>query len=452
MARSSLRAYIIAGRELYMNNRNVLESKGAVKILFLVAASFAAGIAFQAFLRNSSLRSDEMSLATAGSEGGERLVSERTPAAIVLEETSFTEEGDDLLAVVATEIAANMSPVEMVEYLAYDGDADRAYSLMNKYLSGDEWDRLFYSVYPILAEKDMGQAIVAFESVKDDQLKTFAMLELAEQWAEQDVRGAFKWIRTLEGTAGLDDAYQIVMRRYISESPKAAAEIVSALERGRMQAGFVPEVARALCGEDIEASLNWVQELAASGVDTQEAMNGIVEVLSEEEPEVALELALDPIAGSLDEEMVDAVMDSLARKFPEQAAEAIYSLPEACRELAAESLARRWLQADEEWAYRWLAGLPSGLIRDCAVREAVHFHREERPREALVWAASLDDPSERIGLMSSIVRKWEVADIRNGEQAILDANISDQEHDQLKGIFSELVDQVKPVDLLIPVH
>lgn len=423
-------------------NTGNISMSSSVKFILVAAIFFGQGALFSHFLFPNNVQ--DVAPATAAQTIAEQSI--KAPEKMQ-HSTASVDPSTTLLKSVAQQIANDMTPAEAIEQIRFR-DPETAFELMNEYLTGEEWKRSFYAIFPDYAYRNVHAAAEIIKTLENRELRAFALLGLAEQWSLLDAREAFQWIGTLGDDPLVDQAYYTVMRGFAFQAPEEAASIVAALESSGMKDELISEVAGVWASQDAGKALNWIQQLSETGVDVYGAEGQVLEAWAETEPAAAFDYVLAKDATNYNR--VDSVFESYAKSSPEQAAAIVTSLPEQSQDLAAESVARHWLRQDQERATKWIAALPAGMARDCAVRETAQFYMENHPEHAFAWAAFVDKPEERLSLMSDVVRQWCSKDQQLAEQAIRTAQLTNEERTQLMSVYAKIVDSQKPIDLIIP--
>lgn len=431
-----------------MKNQHPLKINTRASVLLVFVTNILVAVIFFCFGTLVPQRKHSNSIEKSHQEYAEQASPNRPPKIQQTEQTiASSETSDVLMKSVAHRIADEMTPTEIIDMVRLR-DPVEALELMNQLLRGDEWTNSFYAVFPDYAAENAYAAAEMIKTLKNDNLRGFATLELAQQWSRTNAREAFRWIETLEDNALLDEAYYIVMKGFANQSPQEAATIVSKLESSGIKDDLISEVAGIWARQNIDDALIWMQQLSDNGINVYGAEENILMTWSEQEPAAAFEYVLAKDMNN--EERIDYTFNAYVINEPEQAAAYIDSLPERCKDLAAESVARNWLIKDQQKATQWVAALPPGLPRDNAVRETAQYYMEEDPNHALAWAAFVDRPEERIGLMSDIIGLWCDKDMSIAERAIQNAPVTEEEKATLTGVLHQVAEKNKSINLIVP--
>jgi len=211
----------------------------------------------------------------------------------------------------------------------------------------------------------------------------FGNASVLSGWASRDPEAAMKWFKE-QNTEGWDRNIQArgLIDGVAQANLPAATRLAIAETDPDLQRQFIEVVARqqALTG-GIEATRNWVENLAKAGVGSE-----------------AVTAAADELAGQW------------ADKDPKAAAAwaAKLSDPEASRS-ALQTAYREWGQSDPTAASEYLNQIPASPARDGAVQAFAQTVVREDPEAAAAWASTIQDAETREREMVRVGQIWNLS-------------------------------------------
>ena len=140
-------------------------------------------------------------------------------------------------------------------------------------------------------------------------------------------------------------------------------------------------------------AIAWAQALPPGG-DRNEAMSGVINMISRTDPQLAMQL-LRQQGSSNAAWVARSLFGDWADRDPKGAAAAALELSGALRQSAVESVAKSWGQADPSAAVAWAASIPNAWMRKHFVRAVADQWAKSDPGAEIDWARSQTDPQIR---------------------------------------------------------
>ncbi len=269
-------------------------------------------------------------------------------------------------------------------------------------LIGGEFEHFVPLALESLAARDPERGIELLSTLSSSRMKSQFAIDLARGLADKsestkDFEKAFEFLKSLSdhdvSSHVVNLSYVEIMERFMTKDPWAAADAISQVKTGDVQAMLLRKVTNELADSNYEKSLAWV-----SGLDEQtardEGLKVISEKLTETPPDVLLEKVLDPNS-NFSGEAVSHALWTLAERDPKLLAKNFDSIQGERRPEAAGRLISEWIRDDEEGVVNWLAEVEDQSIFDAGAEEmARHFYYRD-PSVALEWAGQIGDDKTR---------------------------------------------------------
>ncbi len=277
------------------------------------------------------------------------------------------------------------------------------------------------------------EAAAAAERLPEGPAKNQALQSLAEQWPQHDPQAALQWMEQQPNPALLQNSLVRIVRLTMIDSPEKAAEVLGSLPAQINATEATTVLANSWLQQDPKAVVNWVKTLPdgspktaalkeitydwarydtadaaafASSLAPGELKNSMFRAIAMEwawhNPPAAAEFARDLPPDASRQQYIDALLGNFIWRDPEGAARFATSLTDSGRETAIESVADRWSNRDPANALQWAQTLPEGSERASAMAKVLGNWAEQNPQAAGNFVAGLSGEEQERGVKSVV--------------------------------------------------
>jgi len=273
------------------------------------------------------------------------------------------------------------------------------------------------AVYRGFAEEDPKGAISRIEQRPSGPQRDQLLYAAIDQWALQDIDGAFDWIEMQGDSPFLSSAYSQVLGRYIEQSPEKASFLISEMEHSMEKINFSNRVAYQLGRRDPKEALTWAETLKG---DAQHfALMGLMETWGKSTGGLqALDYAKGLPASQNNDELFTMATMKIAQAHPDALAQELPSLTENQQRIAAIQLAQSYSSNDPAKTVSWLNSLDSGSVRDAALKTSLQSFRHSNISQAFALSETIADESLRRTEMQQTLLDWLPVDPEAAFQAL----------------------------------
>lgn len=228
---------------------------------------------------------------------------------------------------------------------------------------------------------------------------------LAEGWANSDPRTGLAWLGTLnENTlpaTAINDAYVALARAHILQDPTFALELAESLESTELRSELLPEIAKGLAEENLEAAVSWAKTIE-SPATAGDALSSLIATLDPADDSQALAITLEFTHLFESESTVPSqALSLLAYRNPELIAKQATNIPANARSLIGSLLAEHC--ADRQNPPEWVAQLPPGPILDQVAQSIALSSASGSPQNAIRWASRIGDAQHSLDTFEHLV-------------------------------------------------
>lgn len=343
---------------------------------------------------------------------------------------------------------------------------------------GEDGSRLA-AAFTAMAARDLGQALVWFERVKDSRQHRLVGGALAEQLAKQDPLRALAWAREVD--KGLDQEIYLRALTALSETrPDLAMADAKALDQRMQRLSAMMRVARTVAQHDPHRALALLDDVDSAD-DREMMVQSVVMNWLNDDPEAAIEWMFasdtprrsDFIAGAahlLARRDVEAAIRLLPRIGKEHASiwrqqiaanlAAQHSVAEARQFIAQyegtseypqmmSALIQGLAHSDAVTALDMLNEVPAGMERQRLYSGVLMQYAEQDPEQAVASLASVDDEALRTNLTAQVVSQWARSDPAAAERWTADLPPGSQRDMAIMGVSSRWTDLTPSRRLMI---
>jgi len=301
----------------------------------------------------------------------------------------------------------------------------------------------------ILNQMDPRQSLDTILSEKAGSSKDHAMLALIEHWAKEDTQAAFDWLGQNAEHIGtnLPQLYSAIMGQHIIRDPESAKEMIGSMEAGTLKNTLAVQLAGSLAKTQVASALAWGESLE-DPVARQQAMEVAVQSYSTQDPEGAFQYASSLSDSEQKAQMLSQVGHIMAGLDPEKISTNLERFPESTHAQLIPRIAWAWSQKDPQAAADWAEKIPTGPIRDQAIREANWKIVAADPKRSFQLAATVTNPAMRYGLVRDALKAWHQMDPQTAQEALTNLDgFSEMQRDYLK---ADLIQNAAIPDLVLP--
>jgi hypothetical protein len=319
--------------------------------------------------------------------------------------------------------------------------------------------------------------------------------EILDQWPEQDLPNAAKWIQEIADELVQAEAARHLLPRLLKTHPAAAAHLVISLSAEQGRGELLGQVMTIWAQNDWEAALAWGRKLPGERVkeeslihlsyrwqeidprgaaafaenlqgNTAQLLTTIASEWVKREPAAASAWALELPPGESRNKVLPSLLAAWSQSSPKDAAEFVASLPpdesqtqalisvvsgwagqdpqtasfwisrfpeSGLRAQAMEQLVTQWAGQDPETAGNWLQEIPRSKSRDAGVSVYCNLLASAHPESAFRWAETISDETLRNSQLELTGRHWLKANPEAAEEAIVQSSLPVQRKDHLLG-------------------
>lgn len=267
------------------------------------------------------------------------------------------------------------------------------------------------------------------------------------EWARQDMNAVFDWIEVQPLSEDLFGVYRSVMFDYINQHPDVAPHVIRQMRDSDLKGQLAESYTRLVAGRaDIESALQWAESIESE--QTRHNATWIaLDTWSQNEPQGALDYALEYYQAPEYSGLLRQMSENLARTNPPELANKLDAYPVASQVDCGQLVAQYWFQQDPAAAERWLESLSDGAVRQGAVAVAVDQYINNAPQKAYEIAESMTDEQTYWPQITKVVGQWYRVDPEAALAAVSGSYRLDAKQK------AALVEQLAPgevVDILLP--
>ncbi|HEX5790541.1 MAG TPA: hypothetical protein VFY13_05275, partial [Luteolibacter sp.] len=225
---------------------------------------------------------------------------------------------------------------------------------------------------------------------------------IAGEWAKQDPQAALAWANGLEREKS--GAISSVIGQVAKDDPAKAAQMLAGLSPEDSGSSY-RRVAEAYGAKNFAEAQAWVQSLPAD--QQADAMASAISGLAKTNPQAAATQVAAMQAGEAKDTAVGNVVSSMARQDPQRAAEflAQNASPDAQSE-SMRDIMPNWVNKDATAAYNYANSLPTGPVRDSALRSYLWSNNTAEPSTLVTVAETISDEGDRNRTVGWMVGRW----------------------------------------------
>lgn len=249
------------------------------------------------------------------------------------------------------------------------------------------------------------------EAVKLSQLpvddSAEALEDLFTRWAAADAPGCAVWLQSLPTGEFREAAAAILCQHWVlSDPPAASAWVLQHLGTGSFRAA-AGAVASQWCALDPTGAAQWVASIP-TGADRTAAEAALAQAWAEKDPSAATEW-LKKLPPESQSSAAQNLVSTWSATDPAATAQWLQSaLPEnpAIPNDTVAVLVSSWVDHDAGAVSRWLNSLPEGPFYETAAAAFSQAAAETSPKDAILWAKTLENPASREHTLLFAMEKW----------------------------------------------
>ena len=297
----------------------------------------------------------------------------------------------------------------------------------------DSWRQLLKSD-PAAAAASLGQ--MSPDEERDDRL-----FELMEHWVSTSPDAAGSWLLAQPQGEFRDDSAEEFSLAWARLAPEAAASWVGSHLQSPAGKAAVGALVSEWARQDPSAALAWVEALTEPEA-ARSATGSLGYAWGQDAPHAAARWAAQIDDPTLKRAAAINLVNAWSETDPDDAAVWVATglSDPALRDAAALTLIHTWADNDPRAASQWIAGLGSGELLESAKTVFAESLAYEAPKDAVVWARSIDDPVRRNEAILNIYEDW----IETDKPALighLRSNLDDHADAELRdGVYDLLYD------------
>lgn len=240
--------------------------------------------------------------------------------------------------------------------------------------------------------------------MENGKSRDYKLVGLAEEWGEADLPGAQTWLSTLSGSDKLLAATKL-LPLWTRVDPQAAIQFASTLGSG-FTTSLRMEMAKEWALQDVAGALAWADRLENETEKTRIKISAIASYAKvDPRKAVELSQTLSSrndilqCAGDVAKEWAKTdprAASKWVEGFP----------PSHAKDSAAMSIAGVWTQNEPDEALQWISGLANTTIRDKLLSEYVNSIESARPDAAAKAALNITREEERLRRLGNAYARW----------------------------------------------
>jgi len=228
---------------------------------------------------------------------------------------------------------------------------------------------------------------------------------VSEGFEGMTVEEALERLTTADSLAERDDLTLVILRNI---EPGQVPDILPHVERlrhGRAREDLMRGLLRQMAEEQPQAALDYAIDLPLSAF-RRFTVEDVLRTWLDMDLEPALEWTLAQPNAALRNTGLNMAIGQLSEENPERALELVQHMGPDRADSALGSIFDRWAATDPRAASRRLARIPAGNGRLSAVRSVAMSWARQNPREALEWAQGLESSSESRRATENVIREF----------------------------------------------
>jgi hypothetical protein len=292
------------------------------------------------------------------------------------------------------------------------------------------------------AQQDPAEAAAHAAQLPHDRLRSFALRNVAQKWAEVDreaalawaqtsppnppgvtieardpgplaavieswlktnASGAMAWVEQLPEGLVKTDVLAALSGSLSDQEPRYAIEFAAMMPDGTAQDGALRNMIGQWSQKDFAGALEWAQQQPDEQV-RQLLLPTLAGDLAWRDTAAALELALE-IGGEGSTRAISSILQIWTRREPAAAAEWVSLQPDRAKHSA--SVAELWAEKDADAALEWVNGNTAGDERDEALSRGANMVTQTRqPQRAEKWIQGIENADRRAKAYENVAFWW----------------------------------------------
>lgn len=225
---------------------------------------------------------------------------------------------------------------------------------------------------------------------------------IASEWARQDPAAALAWAASLTTDKG--QAMNSVIGEVAKTDPRKAAQMIGQMDAAD-RAGAYRSVAAQYGALDFVDAQTWIRTLPAD--DQAAALASAIGGLSNTDPAAAAKQVAAMEAGDDKDHLIPDVVQDLARKDPQAAAEFLKQQDsERAQRDGMRELMPTWTSQNPTAALAYAKSFPQGQVRDSALQQWVMSNNTGAPADLIKVAATIEDQGDRDRSIGITAMRW----------------------------------------------
>ena len=225
---------------------------------------------------------------------------------------------------------------------------------------------------------------------------------IASEWARQDPAAALAWAASLTTDKG--QAMNSVIGEVAKTDPRKAAQMIGQMDAAD-RAGAYRSVAAQYGALDFVDAQTWIRTLPAD--DQAAALASAIGGLSNTDPAAAAKQVAAMEAGDDKDHLIPDVVQDLARKDPQAAAEFLKQQDsERAQRDGMRELMPTWTSQNPTAALAYANSFPQGQVRDSALQQWVMSNNTGAPADLIKVAATIEDQGDRDRSIGITAMRW----------------------------------------------
>jgi len=322
-------------------------------------------------------------------------------------------------------------------------DSDAAMAWINGLPPADK-SKAIQNITWQLGQEDPAKAAKLLSSFPVNNQTSHQFLQLASQWAQQDLDAARKWVESLPAGRTRERAMSGILNTLAQTDPVKAASVFGDAVVNNQNSGDVGMIVGEWIKTDQTAALAWLESLDLRGDNQRNVHSQFLSYWVNEDPAAASRYALGIQDEKSREQAIDSLVGSWGSSDPQAAREwvmkslegdaknrsldsliqnltyqdfnmALQYYQEATANLSPEAIektfgsaisriASNWVQHDPKAAGQWLLSLPEGQSRTNSIRSMVDDLGDYDVKGAAEFVNTLAVGKERDKAVASLVQ------------------------------------------------
>jgi len=287
-------------------------------------------------------------------------------------------------------------------------------------------------------EQNLTAAVSLLGQITDPAMRATAISTLADGWGKTDLTAALTWAQSLPDSdaTARSTALNSLVSTMSQNDPAGAVAFIKNSPDPNAYITLAPSISAILAKYDPQGALAYVQGLP-DGATKDKSLGEVLVSMGSTDFTSAWGDATALPNGPAKDVAMEGLVGELAKSDPAQAATLLTQFTPDSEGLryAIHNLVPTWAKLDPQATSTWLNTSPPG--GGIAIVQFIETTAAKDPATALQWANSIKSDTGRINNINRALGKWPAADPAGKLNAIMTANVTEDQRTDLLNKFND---------------